>query len=93
MINAGMAMVRNLVPLDIMIYRCVMGGDAWTRGSVDVAWESHGISCFTLFPLKIRTCCLHFQLQSASTLSPYLPAGRVGGIKEYSFGRYTRIPR
>jgi hypothetical protein len=92
MMNAGMAMVKNRVPLDIMIYRCVMGGDAWTRGSVDVAWKSHGISCFTLFPLKIRTCCLHFQLQSASTLSQYSIRGRLGGIKEYSSGKYTRIP-
>jgi hypothetical protein len=42
--NAGMAMVKNRVPLDIMIYRCVMGGgDAWTRGSVEcrvgIAWH------------------------------------------------------
>lgn len=31
MMNAGMAMVRNLVPLDIMIYGVRLGGDAWTR--------------------------------------------------------------
>jgi hypothetical protein len=43
MINAGMAMVKNRVPLDIVIYRRVMGGDAWTRGSVEcrvgIAWH------------------------------------------------------
>ena len=29
--NAGMAMVRNLVPLDIVIYGVEVIGDAWTR--------------------------------------------------------------
>ena len=44
MINAGMAMVKNRVPLDIVniVEQVTMGGDAWTRGSVNVAWESHG---------------------------------------------------
>jgi len=46
--------------------------------------------CFTLFPLEfgpVNLFCLHFQLQSASTLSPYGPTGRLRGSKEYSFGR------
>ena len=53
MMNAGMAMVRNLVPLDIMIYGVEVGGDAWTRWQyerhVGIAWQL----MFHLFPLVV----------------------------------------
>ena len=46
MMNAGMAMVKNRVPLDIVysVQQVTMGGDAWTRGSdrqcrVGIAWH------------------------------------------------------
>jgi len=50
MTNAGMAMVKNLVPLDIVyiVEQLTVCGDAWTRGDGDVAWESHGKMMFHL---------------------------------------------
>jgi hypothetical protein len=41
MMNAGMAMLKNRVPLDIVysVEQVTMGGDAGTRGSVECRVE------------------------------------------------------
>jgi len=73
MMNAGMAMVRNLVPLDIVIY-CVEVGNS-DAGMLAVMQLSRGnrmaIDVSLVSPCR-RTCdpafCLRFQLQSASAL-------------------------
>ena len=89
--NAGMAMVRNLVPLDIMIYGVEVGNsDAWTLA---VVLMSRG-NCMAVdvSPPCDSAFCLHFQLQSASILSLHYNRGSRRGSSNILPETYTRFP-